>query len=928
MENRKCIAVLTEKPSLDYQSGILKGIYRSAFSHDTNVAVFCVTSTRSDEAYQIGEMVIFSLLGDYSRFSGVIYLPDTIDYSMRDTLITEKLIAASRKIKIPVVTIDGNYDEFPCFLSDDSEPIQFLVDHLSAGHGCKDIAFVTGRKNHPHAEHRLEAFSRAMSKNNLEIRENRIFYGDFWRTCGEDIVSSLLAGESGLPEAIICANSYMADGIYEALYKRGFRAPRDIKLACYGEKTETSEYISATIRATDSLGFSACEGLFSMINGGSIPSVNRIPTEFQKRPAMTCGCMQPDEYNLLDFRMKDPNEVSDFFTEYNTMSESLIRRPNIRETLWTANWYTHLFGDFTRFSVCMCDDVVKPELSLDENDVCVSYTDEMLMVLDHKRLPDGTSDAFVGTDRRFPVSEVYHPLFSADGDPAAYVFRQLHFIERCYGYAVLSYGSKIISPQASFDFWVNVLANAVESQRRLTIMRYLYKKVNQDAVTDSMTGLFNRNGFNSMLPQMITEAREEGKNFLLIMSDLNGLKYVNDSFGHSEGDNLINTAAGLLSCTRISGASCEKNFRIGGDEFVKAAYGDILRPMDGFRSYEPAQLTRCIDHEALMVLMFTSGTTGRSKGVMLSEKNFFSVMRAHTQIGEHMMEYKHDPDLVMSQYTVLPMFHLGAFICLFSWAHAGWALNVSSDIRNFYKEVKRMPSQAMAVVPVIVNSLHHDVMRGRKDRLGELWVPICSSAMFDPQVMLDMAEHGMFVVQTYGSTETCGDGIINYAQDAKHIGAVGQGNDYLDYKIAEDGELCMRGDSIMLGYYKDPEATAEVIDADGWFHTGDLARKDEDGYYFLVGRKKNLIILDSGENISPEELEGIVGKCEAVKECVVKEMGKKIGVVVYCDEDKQQQVRDFITEANRTLPLYKRMSAVEFSTEPLPRNGAGKLLRQ
>ena len=200
--------------------------------------------------------------------------------------------------------------------------------------------------------------------------------------------------------------------------------------------------------------------------------------------------------------------------------------------------------------------------------------------------------------------------------------------------------------------------------------------------------------------------------------------------------------------------------------------------------------------------------------------------------------------------------------------------------------------------------------------------------MFDPQVMLDMAEHGMFVVQTYGSTETCGDGIINYAQDAKHIGAVGQGNDYLDYKIAEDGELCMRGDSIMLGYYKDPEATAEVIDADGWFHTGDLARKDEDGYYFLTGSKKNLIILDSGENISPEELEGIVGKCEAVKECVVKEMGKKIGVVVYCDEDKQQQVRDFITEANRTLPLYKRMSAVEFSTEPLPRNGAGKLLRQ
>ena len=366
----------------------------------------------------------------------------------------------------------------------------------------------------------------------------------------------------------------------------------------------------------------------------------------------------------------------------------------------------------------------------------------------------------------------------------------------------------------------------------------------------------------------------------------------------------------------------------GTKEQLQAAYGSILRPMDGFRAYEPVEeMPRCIGHDDLMILMFTSGTTGRSKGVMLSERNFFSVMRAHVQIGERMMEYKHDPELVVSQYTVLPMFHLGAFICLFSWAHGGWALNISGDIRNFYKEIRRMPSQVMAVVPVIMNSLHKDVMRGRKERLGELWVPICSSAMFDPQVMLDMATNGMFVVQTYGATETCGDGIINYAQDAKHIGAVGQGNDYLDYKLEPDGELCIRGDSIMLGYYKDPEATAAVIDKDGWFHTGDLARVDEDGYYYITGRKKNLIILDSGENISPEELEGLVEKCPAVQECIVKEMGKKIGVVVYCPQDKQQTVQDYITEMNRTLPMYKRIGVVEFSAEPLPRNATGKLLR-
>ena len=95
----------------------------------------------------------------------------------------------------------------------------------------------------------------------------------------------------------------------------------------------------------------------------------------------------------------------------------------------------------------------------------------------------------------------------------------------------------------------------------------------------------------------------------------------------------------------------------------------------------------------------------------------------------------------------------------------------------------------------------------------------------------------------------------------------------------------------------------------------------------MTGRKKNLIILDSGENVSPEELEGLLEKCTAVKECIVKEKGKKICAVVFCEEADQPAVRDFITETNRTLPLYKRMTAVEFSTEPLPRNAMGKLLR-
>ena len=94
--------------------------------------------------------------------------------------------------------------------------------------------------------------------------------------------------------------------------------------------------------------------------------------------------------------------------------------------------------------------------------------------------------------------------------------------------------------------------------------------------------------------------------------------------------------------------------------------------------------------------------------------------------------------------------------------------------------------------------------------------------MFDPKMLSDMMEKGFFVAQMYGLTETCGDGAWNSSQEAKYLTSVGHVDLSCEYKL-DDGELCMRGDPIMLGYYKDPEGTAEVIDADGWFHTGDIA---------------------------------------------------------------------------------------------------------
>ena len=363
---------------------------------------------------------------------------------------------------------------------------------------------------------------------------------------------------------------------------------------------------------------------------------------------------------------------------------------------------------------------------------------------------------------------------------------------------------------------------------------------------------------------------------------------------------------------------------------LEAAYGPKLRSMDCYKETAPGELTNCVGHDDLMMLMFTSGTTGRSKGVMLSERNMCASLHTYSEVAENWITNRlpAGQKLPLSHMTLLPLFHMACFVCVMSYPPAGWALNLCGDIRDFYRDLGLMHSDVMASAPMLVETIYNDMKRGRVSRLNGLWDLCCSSAALDPRMLLELAQNGFVVNQCYGMTETFGDGILNFTQVEKQMSAVGKPDDHVQYKLDETGEICIKGDCVMLGYYKDPEATEEVIDADGWFHTGDLARMDEEGFYYITGRKKNLIILASGENVSPEELEKKLALCPAITECIVKEKGQKICAVIYCPEDKQEEVRAFVIEVNRSLPLYKRISTVEFTVEPLPRNALGKLLRK
>ena len=198
-----------------------------------------------------------------------------------------------------------------------------------------------------------------------------------------------------------------------------------------------------------------------------------------------------------------------------------------------------------------------------------------------------------------------------------------------------------------------------------------------------------------------------------------------------------------------------------------------------------------------------------------------------------------------------------------------------------------MPSQVMAVVPVIMNSCTGRDAR-RKERLGELWVPICSSAMFDPQVMLDMATNGCSWCRPTALPRPAATA-SSTTRRMQSTSALWDRATIIWTTRSSRTESCASGAQHHAGLLQGPRGHRCGHRQGRLVPHRRPCPGGRDGYYYITGRKKNLIILDSGENLSPEELEGMLEKMSlAVQECIVKELGKKIGVVVYCEKEHQQ----------------------------------------
>ena len=339
-----------------------------------------------------------------------------------------------------------------------------------------------------------------------------------------------------------------------------------------------------------------------------------------------------------------------------------------------------------------------------------------------------------------------------------------------------------------------------------------------------------------------------------------------------------------------------------------------------------------MDREAMCALVYTSGTTGTPKGVMLSQKNIAAnINQACTNF-----------ILEGNGMSVLPFHHMfGLVVGVFMVFNYRYPCYIVRNLRNILKDFQIAKPECLFVVPMVIESFAKQ-FRAMGKRSGGQVTPemvrsftggslrfiICGGAPLQASYVKMFRAFGIEILNGYGITECSPVLAVNRNEDMCD-GSVGPVLFGCEVKIDEDGEILARGDNVMLGYYKDPEATRQAM-LGGWFHTGDLGRI-EDHYLFITGRTKNLIITSSGENISPEELEDRLLPDPAVAEAVVCEDGGVLAVTIYPEPEAGAPEAYFtalVDRINQGQPAYRKIQKVSLRTEPFPRNSTGKIIRK
>ncbi len=337
--------------------------------------------------------------------------------------------------------------------------------------------------------------------------------------------------------------------------------------------------------------------------------------------------------------------------------------------------------------------------------------------------------------------------------------------------------------------------------------------------------------------------------------------------------------------------------------------------------------------EELATIMFTSGTTGKSKGVMLTHRNLAENATC--------LDMGLESGIVI--LSVLPIHHAYCLsMDILKGLSIGSVICINDSLLRVAKNIKLFEPNMILMVPLMIETLAKKLEEAawipaplvKAKVFGKQFHTVCSGGAYLNPAYLEMfKKYGITIWQGYGMTECSPVISTNYGAFMKD-GSVGRLMPNCEAKVVDE-ELWVKGSSVMQGYYKMPAETEETL-SDGWLKTGDLGYVDEDGYIFLTGRKKNLIITPNGENVSPEEIENKLGDNRLVQEVLVRESEGAIEAEIFPDleyagkkkiKDMQGELQKIIDAYNKTAPLYKRVFKLKVRETEFEKNTTKKIKR-
>ncbi len=545
------IAVFVAGLDEEYQNNIIVGINEFARRNNINVSYFAAFGGMIDSRlYDIGEYSIYDA-ANLEKFDGAILMTNTIN----DDNAKGRIIKRIKKSGIPAVVFDcDDFEEFYNISINNTIAMREMVRHVIQEHGAKVINYISGPMSNPEAVARLQAFREVMAENNLPVEEDRIYYGEFRTFDGRDAIEEYMKSGKPVPDAFICANDAMALTAVSTLEKYGFCIPLDVIVTGFDYTYSARNFCPALTtvkRPLKQMGSYACSVILDLIDGKK-PAREELEASCVFTESCGCEMQTPDNYS--EYRKVTYNKIektNSNIQKLNILAARLAETETAEEHLKVvANFVAEL--DCERFALCLTSNWQETYNSvIPDYDMFESMSAPLVW----------SKDKTVSIEY-FRGSEMNPVPFEKGGNINYYL--PLHFRNKVLGYYIVTNSDFPIDSLLCHTFSMNV-SHSIENIRKLSHINKAMNELNRIYVIDPLCDIYNRNGFIKFSDEVFKECIKQHKKIMLTFIDMDGLKFINDNYGHDEGDFAIQRLAGIIKECCRPGEICA---RFGGDEFV------------------------------------------------------------------------------------------------------------------------------------------------------------------------------------------------------------------------------------------------------------------------------------------------------------------------------------------------------------------------